>query len=450
MKLPLNKIFSYREEKINVKQEIRAGITTFLAMSYIIAVNPLVLHSTGMPLAPLVTTTCISAIISTFLMAFYAKLPFALASGMGLNTFFAYTVCREYGISWQIALAAVFVEGIVFVILSLTSIREYVAHAIPHNLKISITAGIGLFIAFIGLQNANIIIANKTNLVGLGNFASPTVIIAFIGLVIITVLEKKKIKGSILIGIVVCTAIAWIYALIDPSGANKYSISLPNGIIAFASPMPIVGKLDFSFIHSMKGFLSFIGITFTFLFVDFFGTVGSVLGLATKAGLVEEDGKFPRIGKALLVDAVGTTCGSLLGTSAISTFVESSTGIAEGGKTGLTAFVVGCLFTISLFFSPLFVAIPSCATAPALIYVGYLMLSIITNIDFTNITEALPAFITIILMPLSYSIGDGIIYGILSYVVINLFYNLISKKSKRIKLNPILITLSILFIIKLI
>lgn len=450
MKLSLTKVFSYTGEKINVKQEVRAGITTFLAMSYIIAVNPLVLHSTGMPLAPLVTTTCISAIIATFLMAFYAKLPFALASGMGLNTFFAYTVCREYGIPWQIALTAVFVEGVIFVILSLTNVRESVAHSIPHSLKISITAGIGLFIAFIGLQNANIIIANKSNLVGLGNFASPTVLIAFLGLIIITVLEKKKVKGSILVGIVACTLIAWLYALVDPAGAKEYSISLPTGIIAFASPMPIVGKLDFSFIHSTKALLSFIGITFTFLFVDFFGTVGSVLGLATKAGLVEKDGKFPRIGKALLVDAVGTTSGALLGTSAISTFIESSTGIAEGGRTGLTAFVVGCLFTISLFFSPLFVAIPSCATAPALIYVGYLMLSIITTLDFTNITEAIPAFITIIIMPLGYSIGDGIIYGILSYVIINLLTNLFSKKHSRININPILLVLAVLFVIKLV
>ena len=452
MEKTLNKLFNYNypSEKMNIKGEITAGITTFLAMAYIVAVNPSILGKTGMPEGALVTSTCIAAAIATLVMAFYSKLPFGLACGMGLNTFFAYNVCIQDQIPWQVALTAVFVEGVIFIILSLTNVREAVANILPVSMKISITSGIGLFIAFIGLQNAGIIVGNKSNLVALGSFSNPSVWIACIGLVIIAVLESREIKGSILIGILIGTGIAWIYAIFYPVTARNVGITLPTGIVYFASPMPIVGKLDFSYLNSTANILAFIGITSTFLFVDFFGTVGSVIGLATRADLVDENGNFKRMGRALLTDAIGTTIGACLGVSAISTFVESSTGIEEGGRTGLTAFVIAILFIISMFFSPIFTAIPSCATAPALIYVGYLMLSMIKNLDFKNITEAVPAFITVLIMPLAYSIGDGIIYGIMSYVAINFLNNLFSKKEDRQHISIILWILFFIFLIKLI
>ncbi|SHE88904.1 NCS2 family permease [Clostridium fallax] len=435
-------------EKTNTKTEVIAGITTFLAMAYIIAVNPDILSKAGMPQGALVTATCLSAGFTTILMGLYAKLPLGLASGMGLNAFFAFTVVLQMGVHWTVALTAVFVEGIIFILLSLFKVREAVVNCIPKNLKYAVTAGIGLFIAFIGMQNAGLVVKNDATLVSLGTFKAPTVIIAFIGIIIIAVLEKKKIKGAILWGILSSTLIAWFFAFFKPEVAASYRIFLPQGFFKFESIAPIAMKLDFSLLTSAQGIVTFIGIVFTFLFVDFFDTVGTLVGVASRANMLDKKGNMPNAGKALLVDAIGTTTGALMGVSAVTTYVESSTGVEAGGRTGLTAVVTGILFLIAMFFSPIFIAIPSCATAAALIYVGYLMLGSVKNIDFSEITEALPAFLTIAMMPLTYSIGDGLIFGVLSYVILNLLNNIFSKEKKQVSF--IMIILAVIFMIKLI
>lgn len=439
-------IFSNKE--VNYKREVMAGVTTFLTMAYIIAVNPSILSATGMPVGSLVTATCLAAAFSTILMGVFANLPFALASGMGLNAYFAYTVVIQKEISWKVALAAVFVEGIIFILLSLFKVREAVVNSIPMNMKYAVTAGIGLFIAFIGLQGSGIVVADKSTYVTLGDFTSATFIIALMGTIIIAVLDKKKVKGSILIGILVSTIIAWAFALFNKQGAIEAGISLPKGVFKFESIAPIAGQLDFGYVKNNIG--DFIVIVFTFLFVDFFDTVGTLVGVCSKADMLDENGKVPNAGKALLVDAIGTTVGSCLGVSTTTTYVESSTGVLAGGRTGWTAITCGILFLVAMFFSPIFVAIPSCATAPALIYVGYLMLGAAKNIEFDDISEGLPAFITIAMMPLSYSIGDGLTLGIISYVIINLLVNLFSGKEKEKKISPVMIILAVIFLIKLI
>ena len=436
------------KEKSNFKTEIMAGITTFLAMAYIIAVNPDILSKTGMPIGALVTATCLSAGLTTIFMGLYANLPLGLASGMGLNAFFAFTVVLQSGIHWSVALTAVFVEGIIFILLSLFKVREAVVNAIPHTLKMAVTAGIGLFIAFIGLQNAGLIIKNEATLVSLGSFLRPTVIIALIGLFLIAFFEKKKVKGAMLWGILISTLVAWTFALINPSLAASNKIFLPNGVFKFESIAPIAMKLDFSFLTSFNGIISFLGIVLTFLFVDFFDTVGTLVGVSARCNMIDKDGHIPNAGKALLVDAIGTTGGALMGVSTITTYVESSTGVEAGGRTGITAITVGILFLIAMFFSPIFIAIPSCATASVLIYVGYLMMSMVKKIDFSELTEALPAFLTILIMPLAYSIGDGIIFGVLSYVILNIANNLFAKDKK--KISKVMIVLAIIFLIKLI
>lgn len=439
-------IFSNKE--VNYKREVMAGVTTFLTMAYIIAVNPSILSATGMPVGSLVTATCLAAAFSTILMGVFANLPFALASGMGLNAYFAYTVVIQKEISWKVALAAVFVEGIIFILLSLFKVREAVVNSIPMNMKYAVTAGIGLFIAFIGLQGSGIVVADKSTYVTLGDFTSATFIIALIGTIIIAVLDKKKVKGSILIGILVSTIIAWAFALFNKQGAIEAGISLPKGVFKFESIAPIAGQLDFGYVKNNIG--DFIVIVFTFLFVDFFDTVGTLVGVCSKADMLDENGKVPNAGKALLVDAIGTTVGSCLGVSTTTTYVESSTGVLAGGRTGWTAITCGILFLVAMFFSPIFVAIPSCATAPALIYVGYLMLGAAKNIEFDDISEGLPAFITIAMMPLAYSIGDGLTLGIISYVIINLLVNLFSGKEKEKKISPVMIILGVIFLLKLI
>ncbi|MBB6631154.1 NCS2 family permease [Clostridium algidicarnis] len=448
----MDKLFSFNKLKerkdTNIRKEIIAGITTFLTMAYIIAVNPTILGATGMPAGALVTATCLSAGVATIMMGIYADLPFALASGMGLNAFFAYTVVIKMNVPWEVALTAVFVEGIIFIVLSLTNVREAVINSIPMNLKLAVTAGIGLFITFIGFVDSGMVIKNDATLVGLGNFMSPTVLITAVGVVIIVVLSKKNVKGAILFGIFGSTILSWIYAIISPESAALYNIFLPSGIFKFESLAPIAFKLDFSYMTDPSKIWGFVVIVFTFLFVDFFDTIGTLVGVASKANMLDENGRVPRAGRALLSDAVGTTFGALIGVSTVTTFVESSAGVAEGGRTGLTSIVTGILFLIAMFFSPIFVAIPSAATAPALIIVGFFMMENVVKINFSDFTEGVPAFLIIALMPLTYSIGDGLTIGILSYVIINLVNNLFSKEKK--KISPVMIILGIIFMAKII
>ena len=445
----MQKLFPLLTNKdVDKKTEMMAGLTTFLTMAYIIAVNPSILSETGMPAGALVTSTCLGAAIGCFIMGLIADMPFALASGMGLNAYFAYTVVLGMGVSWEVALTAVFVEGIIFIILSLCKVREAVVNAIPKNLKLAVSGGIGLFIAFIGLVNCGLVVNNDSTLVSMGHF-TPAVIVTCVGLVITAVLSKKNIRGSILIGIVVSSLLAWGYALMSPEAAANLGIYLPSGVFKFESPAPIVNKIDFGYITHPDSMFQFITVLCTFLFVDFFDTVGTVVGVASKANMVDEDGKVKNVGRALLADAFATTIGSWLGVSTVTTYVESSTGVLEGGKTGYTAITVGVLFLIAMFFSPIFIAVPSCATAPALIYVGYLMLSAVKDIDFGDITEGVPAFMAIGGMALTYSIGDGLTLGVLSYVFINVLYNLIAPKEDKKHVSVVMIILAILFILKL-
>lgn len=442
--------FALQDSATDVKKEVVGGITTFLTMAYIIAVNANILgaEGVGMPPGAIVTATCLTAGLTTIFMGLYAKLPFALAPGMGLNAFFAFSVVLGMGISWHVALTAVFVEGIIFILLSLTNIREMVVNAIPTNLKYAVTAGIGLFISFIGFINAGIVIKSDATTVAMGNLISPTALIAVVGVLVIVILSKKNVKGAILWGILISSIIAWGYAIISPESALSYGISLPEGIFKYESLKPIAFKLDFSFFNSKAQIMQFITIVFTFLFVDFFDTVGTLVGVASKVGMVDEDGKVKNAGKALLVDAIGTTVGSILGTSTVTTYVESSAGVAAGARTGLASVVTGILFLMALFFSPIFIAIPSAATAPALIIVGFYMIDSIKNIDFSDFTEGVPAFLTIALMPLTYSIGDGLTIGVLAYASMNFISNIVSKEKK--KISPVMYVLAIVFFIKII
>lgn len=448
----MENFFKLKENGTDVKKEIIAGITTFLAMAYIIAVNPDFLSVAGMPKGAVLTATCLTAGLTTIFMGLYANLPFALASGMGLNAFFAFSVCKGMGLDFSVGLTAVFVEGIIFIILSLTNVREAVVNAIPKTLKLAVTAGIGLFIAFIGFVNAGIVIKDESTLVKMGNFTKPPVLIAVVGIIIIVILSKKNIKGALLWGIVASTVIAWVYAAINPKVANElYNIYLPDGIVRYESIKPIAFKLDFSYLTDLSKIWSFLTIVMTFLFVDFFDTVGTLVGVASKVDMIDEEGRVQNAGKALLVDSIGTTFGALIGTSTVTTYVESSAGVAEGGRTGLTSVVTGILFLIAMFLSPLFIAIPGCATAPALIVVGFFMMENVVKIDFTDFTEGVPAFLTIALMPLTYSIGDGLTIGILSYAVFNLINNIFTKdKEKRNYVSPVMYILGILFILKLV
>ncbi|MBI6081094.1 NCS2 family permease [Clostridium perfringens] len=453
-----NKIHALREEgnlrvlpenKSEYKREFLAGTTSFLAMAYIIAVNPSILSAAGMPAGAIVTATCISAVIGCLIMGFYAKLPFGLAPGMGLNAFFTFSVVIVMGISWEVALTAVFVEGLIFILLSLFKVREAVVDAIPINLKYAVTAGIGLFIAFIGFNGAGVVIGNPDTMVAMGQ-VGPKMLIAMVGLCIIVILEKKKVKGSMLVGIVVSTLLAWGYALINTEAAASMGIYLPNGIFKFESIAPIAGKVNFSYLTSPQHVFNFITIVFTFLFVDFFDTVGTLIGVASRANMLDKKGRVPNAGKALMTDAIATTAGALLGTSTVTVYVESATGVEEGGRTGLTAITIGALFFVAMFFSPIFVAVPACATAPALIYVGYLMLTSVLKIDFSDITDAVPAFLIIALMPLTYSIGDGLTIGVLAYVILNILHNIFTKNKKDKKeLSMVMIVLAIIFVIKL-
>lgn len=452
----LDKIFHLKENHTDVKTEVMAGITTFMTMAYILAVNPNILSASGMDRGSVFTATALSAFIATCLMALLSNYPFVLAPGMGLNAYFTYTVVLGMGYTWQQALAAVFAEGIIFILLSLTNVREAIFNSIPMNLKHAVSVGIGLFIAFIGLQNAKIVVGNDSTLVSIFSFKSSvaegtfssqgiTVLLALIGVLVTAILLAKNVKGGILWGIL----ITWILGILCqlthlyvPNADIGYYSLLPdfsNGI-SVPSMAPTFMKMDFSIVFS----LDFVVIMFAFLFVDMFDTLGTLIGVASKADMLDKDGKLPKIKGALLSDAVGTTVGAVCGTSTVTTFVESASGVAEGGRTGLTSIVAGILFALSLLLSPIFLAIPSFATAPALIVVGYLMLTSVTKIDFSDMTEAIPCFIAIIAMPFMYSISEGISMGVISYVVINL----ITGKAKEKKISVLMYVLAILFVLK--
>ena len=452
----LDKIFHLKENHTDVKTEVMAGITTFMTMAYILAVNPNILSASGMDRGAVFTATALSAFIATCLMALLSNYPFVLAPGMGLNAYFTYTVVLGMGYTWQQALAAVFAEGIIFILLSLTNVREAIFNSIPMNLKHAVSVGIGLFIAFIGLQNAKIVVGNDSTLVSIFSFKSSvaegtfssqgiTVLLALIGVLVTAILLAKNVKGGILWGIL----ITWILGIICqlthlyvPNADLGYYSLLPdfsNGI-SVPSMMPTFMKMDFSIVFS----LDFVVIMFAFLFVDMFDTLGTLIGVASKADMLDKDGKLPKIKGALLSDAVGTSVGAVCGTSTVTTFVESASGVAEGGRTGLTSLVAGVLFALSLLLSPIFLAIPSFATAPALIVVGYLMLTSVTKIDFNDMTEAIPCFIAIIAMPFMYSISEGISMGVISYVVINV----ITGKAKEKKISLLMYILAVFFILK--
>lgn len=426
----IQKYFKLAENNTSVKTEVIAGITTFMTMAYILAVNPDILSATGMDKNAIFSATAISAIVATLVMALWAKLPFALAPGMGLNAFFAFSVCLGMGHSWQFALTAVFLEGIIFLILTAFNIRELIINAIPINMKHSISAGIGLFIAFIGLQNTGIIVNNDAVLVGLGDMKSPTVIITLIGLVLTGVLLALKVKGALLIGIFLSTVIG------IPFGVTH----MPEGSLITTPPSlePIAFKFDFSEVFSMKMVI----VLFTFLFVDMFDTVGTLVGVSTKANMMDKNGKVPRVKQALFADAVGTTIGAMIGTSTVTTYVESASGVAEGGRTGLTSLTVAGMFFLALFLSPVFLMVPDAATAPALILVGSFMITPILKVNFSDYTESIPVFLTVIMMPLTYSIAEGIVFGMLSFV----FLKLLTGRYKEISI--ISYFLAALFILK--
>jgi len=404
----MEKLFQLQAHKTNVRTEIIAGLTTFLAMAYILAVNPLILSDAGLNPGSVFTATALSAAIATLIMAVLANLPVALAPGMGLNAFFTYTVVIGMKYSPATALTAVFLEGLLFILLSFFNVREAIVESIPINLKKAVAAGIGLFITLIGMKNAEIIVDNPATLVGLGNVTSGAALLGIIGLVITAILYVLHVPGSILLGILITTVIGIPMGVTAPFGGWE------NWSIVSAPAAPVFWNFDFSNIFSFQFFTVF----FSFLFVDIFDTVGTLVGVTNRAGLIDKDGNIPRVKQALLSDAIGTVFGAMLGTSTVTSFVESTSGVAAGGRTGLTALTTGIFFLIALIFSPLFLLIPSAATAPALIIVGFLMLSAAAEIDFKDPTEGIPAFLTIVMMPFTYSIAEGIVYGILSYVIL--------------------------------
>ena len=451
----LENIFHLKENHTDVKTEIMAGITTFMTMAYILAVNPNILSASGMDSEAVLIATALASFVGTALMALLANYPFALAPGMGLNAYFSYTVVLTMGYSWQLALMAVFVEGIIFIVLSLTNVREGIFNAIPMTLKSAVSVGIGLFVAFVGLQNAKLIVNSDSTLVTYQHFKGDTfssvgvgAILALIGVVITAVLLVKKVKGGILYGILITWVLGILCELtgiyIPNPDAGMYSV-IPTSFISFdfsalGKTFGQVFKTDFSGV----GILNFFAVMFSFLFVDLFDTLGTLIGVCSKADMLDEKGRLPQIKPALLADAVATTAGAVLGTSTTTTFVESSAGVAAGGRTGLTSITAAVLFALSMFFAPIFTAIPSFATAPALIVVGFLMFSSITDIKFDdgNYTKAIPAYLCILSMPLFYSISEGISLGIISYVVINLVCG------KRKDITPLMYVLAVLFVLK--
>lgn len=440
----LENFFRLKEHNTNIRTELMAGMTTFMTMAYILVVNPGILSETGMDYGALFTATCLASVIGTMCMAFFANYPFVLAPGMGLNAYFAYTVVLQYGYSWKVALAAVFAEGIIFIILSAVNVREAIFNAIPTNMKKAVSVGIGMFIAFIGMQNAGIVVSNASTCVALGDVTNVSVALALIGTIITLVLTIKNVKGGLLLGILATWGLGIVCQLmgiyeVDPAN-GAYSL-IPAGIIsAPPSIAPIAGKLSLEGIR----LFDFIVILCAFLFVDLFDTLGTLIGVSAKAGFLDENGKLPKIKGALFADAVGTTAGALLGTSTVTTFVESASGVGDGGRTGLTAFAAGILFLIALLFSPIFTAIPSFATTPALIVVGLFMAENVTEINFSDYTEGFPAFMTILMMVVCYSISEGLVFGVISYVLLKLL------SGRKKELNPVIVIIAILFCLKLI
>ena len=426
----LKKLFGFDPAKTTVKTEIIAGITTFLTMSYILAVNPSMFSDLSMPGGAVFTSTALAAVIGCLAMAFIGKLPFGLAPGMGLNAFFVYSVCLGMGYPWQFALTAVLIEGLVFIILTITNVREAIVNAIPASLRNAIGAGIGLFIAFIGLSSAGIVVNDESTLVALGDITSGSALLAFIGIILTGFLYIKKVPGAILLGIILTMIIG------IPLGVTEFQgvLSHPESI------KPIFCQFQFDKILS----LDMLAVVFTFLFIDMFDTVGTLVGVCTKANMVDEKGNIARLKHAFMADAIATTSGAFLGTSTTTTYVESAAGVAQGGRSGLTALVIAGCFAIALFFSPLFLSIPSAATAPALVLVGIMMMEPVTKIKFDNFSESIPAFICIITMPLTYSISNGILIGMITYVILNMICGNFKK------ITAVMYILTVLFILKFI
>lgn len=447
----IEKLFKLKENKTDVKTEVIGGITTFMTMAYILAVNPSLLSAAGMDATAVLMATCLASFIGTAVMALMANYPFALAPGMGLNAYFAFTVCGTYGYDWRVALLAVFVEGIIFIILSLTNVREAIFNAIPSGLKKGVSVGIGLFIAFVGLQGAHVIVNSDSTLTTYVSFAADfhtlgiCALLAIIGTLLTAVLYALNVKGSILIGIIA----TWILGMICQA-MGIYTVDVENG---FYSLYPTFAITDFTALSETFGqcfagdfsnvsIPNFIVVLFAFLFVDMFDTIGTLVGVATKADMLDKDEKLPNIKQALLADAIATSAGAVLGTSTTTTFVESSAGVGAGARTGLASIVTGLLFLVAIFFAPIFTAIPGFATAPALIFVGFLMVSSIIKVDFDDLTEAVPAYLCMLAMPLAYSISEGIAIGVISYVAVNVCCG----KTK--KVTPLMYVLAVLFICK--
>lgn len=421
--------FKLKEAGSDVRTEVMAGITTFMTMGYIIFVNPDILSKTGMPFGPLMVATCLASALATLMMAFMANYPIALSSGMGLNAFFAFSVVLGMKIPWQVALAAIFIEGVIFIFLTLTKIREAVVNSIPKSLKIGISTGIGFFIALIGLQGAGIIVDNPATLVSLGSLASKPAMLALLGFVVMMALEVHKVKGAILWGILTVTALA------VPLGVT----SMPQGIVSMPPSIgPIFMKIDFSQIANG----TFWVIVFTFFFVDFFDTVGTLVGVTNRAGLLDDKGNLPRAREALMADAIGTTVGAMLGTSTITSFVESASGVEQGGRTGLTALVTSILFLLAIFFSPVVSIVPACATAPALVMVGIYMMMSLKDLDFSSFTDVVPASVAVFMMPFSYSIATGIEFGIFTFVALKF------TACRKSEISPIMWGLFVIFLLK--
>ena len=455
----MENFFKLKEKNTTVKTEVLGGLTTFMTMAYILAVNPSILSNAGMDAEAVMIATCLASFIGTLAMALLANLPFALAPGMGLNAYFAFSVCLGMGYSWQVALLAVFVEGVIFILLTLTNVREAIFNGIPMCLKKGVGAGIGLFVAFIGLQDAKLVVKSDSTLVTYVSFrnmwhtAGIVALVALIGVLLIVILEYKRVPGGILIGIVA----TWVLDMIletagvyvpDPK-AGFYSVIPSMHMTNFASLGKTFGAaFDFGAFGDVK-IMDFIVIMFSFLFVDIFDTIGTLIGVSDRAGMLDKDGKLPQIKPALLADAIATCAGAILGTSTTTTFVESSAGVGAGARTGLASVVTGLMFLIAIFFAPIFTTIPTFAVAPALIYVGFLMLSAIVDVDFKNLRQGVPAFLTVLCMPLMYSISEGIAVGIISYVVINLIANAMTKnKEDREPVTPLMIVLAIIFVLK--
>lgn len=450
----MEKFFHLKENHTDVKTEVMAGITTFMTMAYILAVNPNILSAAGMDAKAVLIATSLAAFVGTMLMAFLANYPFALAPGMGLNAYFAYTVVLSMGYSWQMALLAVFVEGIVFIVLSLTNVREAIFNAIPLTLKSAVSVGIGLFVAFVGLQNAKLIVNSDSTLLTYQHFKGETfhsvgigALLILIGVLLIAVMLIKNVKGAILYGIILTWVLGIICELtgiyVPDAEAGMYSV-IPTAFVSFdfsslGNTFGQVFNLDFTNFNIGN----FIVVMFAFLFVDLFDTLGTLIGVASKADMLDEEGKLPRIKGALLADAIATSAGAVLGTST-TTYVESASGVTEGGRTGLTAATTAVLFLLASIFSPLFLTIPSFATAPALIVVGFYMMGAVAKINFDDMTDAIPAFLTILVMPLAYSISEGIAIGVVSWTLINL----LSGKAKEKKITPLMYVLTVLFILK--